>query len=180
MQPLIVLISVFVISLVGTRMIRGKYEYALSGRIAMSVMLVFTAIAHFVFTKGMAMMLPGFIPYKTETVYLTGIIEILAATGLLIPRFKIITGWLLIAFFILILPANIYAAVNHIDYQKGSYDGNGIDYLWFRIPLQIFFIAWTYFSSIKSNLNGKDKPGIETSLLNLSSVKNKSSSPLNN
>ena len=153
MQPLIVFISVFIISLVATKIIQGKYSLALSGRIALSVMLAFTAIAHFVFTKGMAMMLPAFIPYKTVIVYFTGIIELIAATGLLIPRFKFITGWLLIAFFLLILPANIYAAVNHIDYQNGSYDGNGLGYLWFRIPLQIFFIAWTYLFTISGVMN---------------------------
>lgn len=112
-------------------------------------MLVFTATAHFAFSKGMAMMLPDFIPYKTETVYLTGIIEIAAAVGLFIPNLRIVTGWLLIAFFILILPANIYAAIKNIDYQKGTSDGSGLMYLWFRIPLQILFIAWTYFSAIK-------------------------------
>lgn len=154
MQPLIVLITVFIISLVATKIIRGKYSLTLSGRVALSVMLVFTAIAHFVFTRGMAMMLPVFIPFKTETVYLTGVIELAAAAGLLIPRFKIITGWLLIAFFLLILPANIYAAVNHIDYQNGSYDGNGLAYLWFRVPLQIFFIAWTYLFTISRAMNG--------------------------
>ncbi|HEY0749772.1 MAG TPA: hypothetical protein VGD26_01375, partial [Chitinophagaceae bacterium] len=55
MQPLIVLITVFIISLVATKIIRGQYSLALSGRVALSMMLVFTAIAHFVFTKGMAM-----------------------------------------------------------------------------------------------------------------------------
>ncbi|PXV62396.1 hypothetical protein CLV62_12085 [Dysgonomonas alginatilytica] len=43
-------------------------------------------------------MLPDFIPCKTEVVYLTGIIEIVAAIGLLIPDFRIIVAWLLIAF----------------------------------------------------------------------------------
>ena len=95
------------------------------------------------------MMLPDFIPFKSETVYLTGIIEIAAAIGLFIPNFRMVTAWLLIAFFILILPANIYATIKHIDYQKGTFDGNGLTYLWFRIPLQILFIIWTYFSSIK-------------------------------
>ena len=150
MKPLIVLLSVFAISIVATKFFRGNYDFALSGRIAMVAMLVFTAIAHFAFTKGMAMMLPDFIPYKTATVYLTGIIEIVAAIGLFIPNFRIITAWLLIAFFILILPANIYAAIKHIDYQKATFDGNGLTYLWFRIPLQILFIVWTYFSSIKA------------------------------
>ena len=149
MKPLIVLLSVFAVSLAVNKIFRGNYEFALSGRIAMSVMLLFTAIAHFVFTKGMAMMLPDFIPYKTEKIYLTGVIEIVAALGLFIPSFRVITAWLLIAFFIVILPANIYAAIKNIDYQKGTFDGNGLTYLWFRIPLQILFIIWTYLSVIK-------------------------------
>jgi uncharacterized membrane protein len=149
MKPLIVLLSVFAVSLLTTKIVRGNFELALSGRIAMSAMLAFTAIGHFAFTKGMAMMLPDFIPFKSETVYLTGIIEIAAAIGLFIPNFRMVTAWLLIAFFILILPANIYATIKHIDYQKGTFDGNGLTYLWFRIPLQILFIIWTYFSSIK-------------------------------
>ena len=150
MKPLIVLLSVFAISLAINKTFRGNYECALSGRIAMSAMLLFTAIGHFAFTKGMSMMLPDFIPFKTETVYLTGIIEIAAAIGLFIPNFRIVTAWLLIAFFILILPANIYAAIKHIDFQKGTFDGHALTYLWFRIPLQILFIVWTYLSAIKA------------------------------
>jgi uncharacterized membrane protein len=149
MKPLIILLSVFVISLFATKVFRSNFEFALSGRIALSVMLLFTAMAHFAFTGGMAMMLPDFIPYKTQTVYLTGIIEFSAAIGLFIPSFRVITAWMLITFFILILPANIYAAIKHIDFQKGTYDGAGLAYLWFRIPLQILFILWVYFSAIK-------------------------------
>ena len=151
MKPLIVLLSVFAISLLSTKIFRGNYEFALSGRIAMSAMLVFTAVGHFVFTKGMTMMLPQFIPYKTEAVYLTGFIEIVAAIGLLIPNFNGLVAWLLIVFFILILPANIYAAIKNVDYQKGTFDGSGLTYLWFRIPLQVVFIVWTYLSVIKAS-----------------------------
>jgi len=115
----------------------------------MSVMLLFTAPAHFAFIKGMAMMLPAFVPCKIQIVYLTGVIEIIGALGLFFPNIRILTGWLLIVFFILIVPANIYAAVHHIDYQKGSSDGNGLPYLWFRIPLQVLFILWVYFSAVK-------------------------------
>ena len=151
MKPLIVLLSVFAISLLSTKIFRGNYEFALSGRIAMSAMLVFTAVGHFVFTKGMTMMLPQFIPYKTEAVYLTGVIEIVAAIGLLIPNFNGLVAWLLIVFFILMLPANIYAAIKNVDYQKGTFDGSGLTYLWFRIPLQVVFIVWTYLSVIKAS-----------------------------
>ena len=149
MKPLIVLISVFAISTLAFKLFKGNYEFTTSGRIAMSVMLAFTAIAHFAFTKGMAMMLPAFIPFKTEVVYLTGIIEIIAAIGLFIPSVRVLTGWLLIVFFILILPTNIYAAINQVDYQKGTLDGNGLVYLWFRIPLQILYIVWVYLTTIK-------------------------------
>ena len=149
MKPLIVLLTVFTISLITTKLISGNLKFALSGRIAMSVMLVFTAIAHFAYTKGMSMMVPDFIPYKTGIIYFTGIIEIAAAIGLLISNVRIITAWLLITFFILILPANIYAAMKQIDYQQGTFDGNGLTYLWFRVPLQILFIVWTYLSAIK-------------------------------
>ena len=149
MKPLFVLLLVFIIAIVVLKLINGNYQFSLSARMAMCAMLCFTAIAHFVFTKGMSMMIPAFIPYKKELVYFTGIMEIVLGIGLLIPSFRIIAAWLLIAFFILMLPANINAAIHKIDYQKGSLDGNGLAYLWFRVPLQIVFIIWTYLFSIK-------------------------------
>lgn len=150
MKPLLVLLSVFLMSLALTKIFRGNFDLAMSGRIAMSAMLLFTASAHFVFAEGMAMMLPDFVPHKTQIIYLTGIIEIAAAIGLFIPGFSILTAWLLIAFFIMVLPANVYAAIKQVDYQKATFNGTGLNYLWFRIPLQILFIAWTYLSTIKS------------------------------
>jgi uncharacterized membrane protein len=97
----------------------------------------------------MSMMLPDFFPYKIELVYLTGVIEIVVAIGLLVPGVRVAAAWFLIGFFILLLPANIYAAVKHIDYEKATFAGNGLGYLWFRVPLQIFFIIWTYVSAIR-------------------------------
>ena len=149
MKPLFVLLGAFIISLILTKLFTKTFNYSFSGRIAMAVMLLFTAIGHFAFTKGMTMMLPDFIPFKTEVIYLTGVIEIIAAVGLLIPSLRVFTGWALIVFFILLLPENIKAAIDHIDYQKGTFDGNGPAYLWFRIPLQILFITWTYLSAIR-------------------------------
>lgn len=150
MKPLLVLISVFALGLIVIKFWTKKANSQLAGRIAMSAMLVFTAVAHFVFTEGMAQMIPDFFPLKKELVYLTGILEILFAIGLLIPRTKIIAGWTLIVFFLAVLPANIKAAMENINYQTGELDGNGIEYLWFRIPLQILFIAWVFFSAIKN------------------------------
>ena len=149
MKPLIVLLLSFTISLIVIKITNKEYDFALSARIAMSIMLVFTAIGHFAFTKGMSMMIPQFIPFKENFVYLTGIFEILLAIGLLIPKLKVLSGWALIVFLLLMLPANIYASLNNVNYQKGTFNGHGIIYLWFRIPLQILFIIWVYISAIR-------------------------------
>lgn len=149
MKPLIVLLLSFTISIFIIKIIKKEYDFALSARIAMSIMLLFTAIGHFAFTKGMSMMIPKIIPFKESIIYLTGIFEILLALGLIIPKFQIVSGWTLIVFLLLMLPANIYASLNHVNYQKGTFDGNGLIYLWFRIPLQFLFIIWAYISAIR-------------------------------
>jgi uncharacterized membrane protein len=151
MAPLIVLLIGFIISLLLLKWKTKSFNYALAGRIAMAIMLLFTAIGHFMYTEGMSMMIPAFIPNKTGIVYATGILEILFAIGLLLPSTSVVTGWLLVLFFIFILPGNIYAAQHQVNYQQADYNGPGLSYLWFRIPLQVLFILWTYFSAIKYN-----------------------------
>ena len=145
MKPLIVLITAFLLSLLIIKIFSGGFDYALAGNIAMSVMLLFTSVGHFLYTKGMVMMMPDFIPYKKEIVYATGVIEIAAAIGLLLPGLRYLTSVLLVIFFVLILSANINAAVKKVDYQKGTRNGPGLSYLWFRVPLQIFFILWVLY-----------------------------------
>ncbi|WP_202901238.1 hypothetical protein [Pedobacter heparinus] len=113
-------------------------------------MLLFTSIGHFVLKKGMENMVPERIPFKPHIVIATGIFEILAGFALLAPTYYKAAGWFLIAFFVLILPANVNASIHHINYQNPEIPGPGLKYLWFRIPLQILFVAWIYFTAIKT------------------------------
>ena len=145
MKPLIVLGITFAIALLAAKIFNHGWNFIFAGNAAMSCMLLFTAIGHFAYSKGMAMMIPGIIPFKTAIVYLTGLIEISAAIGLLILSVRHITSLLLIIFFVAILPANINAAIHKVDFQKGTNEGNDLKYLWFRIPLQLFFIAWVWY-----------------------------------
>jgi uncharacterized membrane protein len=147
-MPEIILIIVFAISLLIIKKAKGTFEVAKAARIGMATMLVVTGFAHFAFTKGMAMMLPPFIPQKELIIYATGLLEFATAVGILLPGFRARTGWLLILFFVLLLPANIYATLNHINLKTANHDGDGPMYLWFRIPLQFFFMSWVYFSTI--------------------------------
>ncbi|KAF2342354.1 DoxX family protein [Flavobacterium tistrianum] len=154
METLIILFGVFIATLFIIWLTAKRLELAFAGRVAMAVMLVFTAIGHFVFAKGMAMMI-SFLPWANAIVLVTGIIELIAAIGLLLPNTKVLTGKLLILFFILLLPANIYAASHNINLQSADYTGKGVSYLWIRIPMQLLFIAWVYFSSLGINQKSK-------------------------
>jgi len=148
MKPLIVLLVVFGISCLSCYLIEHDARIYLSGRIAMAVMLLFTSLGHFKFPKGMAMMLPDFMPAKVAMVYVTGFIEIVAAIGLLIPSTQYLTAILLITFFIFILPSNIYGAIKRVNLEKATYDGPGLSYLWFRVPLQVLFIWWAWYFAL--------------------------------
>lgn len=148
MKPLVVLLAVFGVLAVGSYLVTGAVNYPLAGNGAIAAMLVFTGLAHFAFTTGMVQMLPSFVPARKLLVLSTGLLEIAAAIGLLWPALRPTTGWLLILFFVLIVPANLHAARHHLNYQTGTSEGPGTSYLWFRIPLQLFFIAWTWVVAI--------------------------------
>ncbi|MEJ7737272.1 MAG: hypothetical protein WKF97_07595 [Chitinophagaceae bacterium] len=79
----------------------------------------------------------------------TGVIEICAAIGLLVRKTVRLTGILLILFFIVILPSNIYAAMNRVNLRNAGNDGPGSTSLLFRIPLQVLFILWTYWFAVR-------------------------------
>jgi uncharacterized membrane protein len=149
MKVLIVLILVFGLSLLGTKIFNGSWGLHFSGNLAMFVMLCFTAMGHFKFTQGMVMMMPGIVPFKKEIIYLSGIAEILLGLALLFAAFRVTAGYILIVLFVLMLPANIQAAVKQVNFEKANYEGAGLDYLWFRIPMQFFLIAWVWFFAIR-------------------------------
>lgn len=149
MAVLIVLIVTFLASLGISWAGSGDPACILSGNIAMCAMLQFTALGHFKFPEGMTMMIPSFVPFKKALVLITGLMEIAAGVALLFPVTRYAAGVFLILFFIVLLPANIYAAIRHLDYQKGTYDGKGPAYLWFRIPMQIFLIAWVWYFAVQ-------------------------------
>jgi uncharacterized membrane protein len=160
MEPLIVLITVFALGTLISRFRTGHWGLPFNGNLAMCCMLFLTAAGHFMFTKGMAMMIPPFIPFRTELVYITAFMEVLLGLALLSLKWRRRAGYVLIVFFVLILPANIYEAVIKLNMEKGTFDGAGLPYLWFRIPLQALFIGWVYYFSIRSKPAGHvTRPG---------------------
>lgn len=145
MKPLLVLLAAFLLTLAATYILGGRANYLLAGNGAMAAMLLFTAVGHFAFASGMAQMLPAWLPGKRAWVYATGVLELAAAVGLLLPAVRPLAAGSLLVFFAMILPGNIIAARKHLNYQTGQLDGPGLSYLWFRVPLQLFFMGWTWY-----------------------------------
>jgi uncharacterized membrane protein len=147
MKPLIVLLTAAALTTLIARLSTGNWSPMLAGNAGMCAMLLLTTMGHFKFTRGMVQMVPRGIPFKKQLVYATGVAEAAIGLSLLLPASRYWAGIVLIVLLCVMLPANIYAARNHIHYETGESNGPGPGYLWFRIPLQLFFIAWTcYFA----------------------------------
>jgi uncharacterized membrane protein len=89
----------------------------------------------------MSAMLPSWVPYRASIIYLTGVLELLGAIGLWLPGLTKVTGLFLILMLISFLPANIYSAIDRVEF--GGH-GAGPAYLLLRVPFQLFLIWWTY------------------------------------
>ncbi|MFP3591208.1 hypothetical protein [Chryseobacterium sp. SIMBA_038] len=149
MKLLTILFATFILALIGTKLYQGDWNFLFSGNLGMAVFIIFTGFAHFKFQKGMAMMIPDFIPAKMFLVYFTGIIEIAAGIGLMIPSIREITAILLIIFLVLVFLANINSSQKKVNLFKGDYSGPGMNYLYKeRLPMQIILIAWTWYFGI--------------------------------
>lgn len=110
-------------------------------RIGVSLLFLAGAMGHFTKTAEMARIIPPLFPNREFLVILTAFPELFGVIGLWISKFRKLTGVLLIAWLIGILPFNIYAAINSID--VGGH-GAGPVYLLIRVPLQILAIWCTY------------------------------------
>lgn len=149
MKLLVILFITFILALLGTFLVQGKPDFIFSGNLGMAVFIIFTGFSHFKFQKGMAMMIPDVIPARMFWVYFTGILEIAAGIGLMIPAIREITAILLIIFYVLVFMANINSSKKKINIFKADYTGPGMKYLYTqRIPMQIILIVWTWYFGI--------------------------------
>jgi len=149
MKLLVILFITFILALLGTFLVQGKPDFIFSGNLGMAVFIIFTGFSHFKFQKGMAMMIPEVIPARMFWVYFTGVLEIAAGIGLMIPAIREITAILLIIFYVLVFMANINSSRKKINIFKADYTGPGMKYLYTqRIPMQIILIVWTWYFGI--------------------------------
>jgi uncharacterized membrane protein len=114
-----------------------------AARYALVVMFVFTATAHFNKMKhDLARMIPAFFPQRLCLVYITGVLELLGALGLMLHQFWRVAGVCLIVLLIAIFVANVNAARKSITLR-----GRPATPLWLRTPMQILFIVLLWWST---------------------------------
>jgi uncharacterized membrane protein len=137
MLVLFVLLAGLVFRAIGAAGVHVLPSWQHSALYALVVMFVFTATAHFNQMKqDLAEMIPSSFPRPLLIVYITGVLELLGAAGLVLPQFRRLGGVCLIALLIGMFITNVNAA------QKGvPLRGKAATPLCLRTPMQVLFIA---------------------------------------
>jgi uncharacterized membrane protein len=140
---IVLLVSWAVFRAIGAAGVQALSSWQDSARYALAVMFIVTATAHFNKMKhDLARMIPAYFPRPLLLVYVTGVLELMGAAGLLLPQFRRAAGICLIALLVGLFVANMNAA------QKGvSLRGKPATPLWLRAPMQVFFIALLWWST---------------------------------
>ncbi|TDD62302.1 hypothetical protein E1263_03850 [Kribbella antibiotica] len=140
MIVLVLLLATAGVRGLGALGVRRFADWRTAAAHGMAVMLLFTASAHFVPATVTVMpthddlvaMVPPFVPYADGVVYLTGVLELMGAAGLVLTATRRAAAAGLALLFVSLLPANIYAAIADVSTASP---------LWQRIPEQLLYIA---------------------------------------
>jgi uncharacterized membrane protein len=121
-------------------------------RVLLSLFFVIGGTLHFLSPEIYMHIMPPFLPYPLLLIYISGMGEIAGGVGVLVPRLRKAAGYGLIALLIMVFPANIHMALNHI-----SLPGTNLPdwVLWSRLPLQALLIAWVWFCTVRKRAPGE-------------------------
>lgn len=113
-------------------------------RIVLGVLFILASRLHFTHVDAELKIIPAFLPWRRQALYITGLFEFIGGVGLFVPRFKRTAAWGLVALLIAVFPANVYHAVKNI--RLGGMLNLRL-YQWARLPFQGVFIYWVLWST---------------------------------
>lgn len=108
-------------------------------QIFLGVFFIVAGILHFLLGEVFATIVPPLLPFPLQIVWLTGVMELVFAAGLLLKRQMALVGILLSLYLLAVLPANIYMALGDIPLGDGRQLAPVI--LWGRVALQFPLIG---------------------------------------
>ena len=127
-------------------------------RILLGVFFVLAGAYHFVNPAMYERIMPPYLPWHLELVYLSGMFEMALGAMLFIQQTRVLAGWGLIALIIVVFPANIHMAMN-----PGLYPEFSPAALLVRLPLQGLLIAWAYWMTCADpQPGGENRPAQES------------------
>ena len=98
-----------------------------------------SGINHFWHARLYQAIMPPYLPYPTELIYISGICEILLALLLIPAGTRVVAAWLIMLLLIAVYPANIQMTINY------WYEHN--PHLWItlvRLPIQFLLVWWAW------------------------------------
>ena len=107
--------------------------------IIMAIFYVTVGISHFTKPLLYLQIVPPFLPFKLELVYISGFFEILFGTMIMYKKTRFVAGWGLIMLLVAVYPANLYLAQTN-----GMAMGTTAVIAWARLPIQFIFIGIAY------------------------------------
>ncbi|MBX3274772.1 MAG: DoxX family protein [Sandaracinaceae bacterium] len=110
--------------------------------ILLGVLFVAAGVNHFVNEAFYVSIMPPWIPWHRELVWLSGVAEIVLGVLVLVPRARSLAGWGLVALLVAVFPANLHMALA----DEGTYDAPAWA-LWVRLPIQGVLIAWAIWAT---------------------------------
>jgi uncharacterized membrane protein len=114
-------------------------------RLLLAAVLLGAGVMHFVDPWFFVQIMPPYLPWHWEAVYVSGVIEILLGIGLLIPATSRLAAWGAIALFIAVFPANLHMAMANVQFDPPPASGQPSQTAaWLRLPVQLVLIAWAY------------------------------------
>jgi len=104
----------------------------------------YAGILHFVQDDSFAAIVPPLLPFPKLIVWVTGVMELVLAVGLVLPKYRKMSGFWLAPYLLAVLPANIYMAMNNIPLGDMAASPTA---LWVRVALQFPLIALILWAS---------------------------------
>jgi len=93
--------------------------------------------------------IPPYLPWPLALSNISGAAEILGGLCIPVPKIRIAAGWGLIALLAAVFPANLQMALH-------GFRSIPAWVLWLRLPFQLVFVAWIYWTCCYSKASPRD------------------------
>jgi uncharacterized membrane protein len=114
----------------------------------MSLLYVVAGANHFIKPEFYKQLMPTYLPYHYEIIFISGVFEVALGLGLIFMKTRRTSAWGIVALLIAVYPANIYMWMNNV-----QIDGHATPALfhYIRLPMQFVLLYWAYLYTKKTD-----------------------------